>query len=225
MPWHASAALYPPSALCIPEPRRRPDGKWRKQKAGSKAYSFGGWAAFAAGNIMRFIAMRFAAQTVLSGLGSLQVGAPDGQHVCAAAQFACRCTNSTGRRTALCCFCWLPYCSRWMRCWIPLPHRPSPAGPQFVIIPIASRFMLGIRASTSTVVGVTVVLLGEWLGAAAPPGLLGDVCWPLHFRLPTGWAQPAAAAPELPTSHPAPPPPANASTQATCSSFCTAPRR
>ncbi|PRW05863.1 putative magnesium transporter NIPA8 [Chlorella sorokiniana] len=54
---------------------------------------------------MRFIAMRFAAQTVLSGLGSLQ----------------------------------------------------------FVIIPIASRFMLGIRASTSTVVGVTVVLLGNLL--------------------------------------------------------------
>lgn len=65
-----------PSDLCVPEPRRRPDGKWRKQKAGSKAYSFGGWAAFAAGNIMRFIAMRFAAQTVLSGLGSLQVGGP-----------------------------------------------------------------------------------------------------------------------------------------------------
>ena len=51
---------------------------------------------------MRFVAMRFAAQTVLSGLGSLQ----------------------------------------------------------FVIIPIASRFMLGIRASASTVLGVAVVLVG-----------------------------------------------------------------
>jgi hypothetical protein len=82
--------------------RRRPDGKWRRQKAGSKLYSYGGWSAFALGNILRFIAMRFAAQTVLSGLGSLQ----------------------------------------------------------FVVIPVASRFMLGIRASASTVLGVTVVLLG-----------------------------------------------------------------
>lgn len=62
----------------------------------------GGWAAFAIGNLLRFVAMRFAAQMVLSGLGSLQ----------------------------------------------------------FVIIPVASRFMLGIRASASTVVGVTVVLAG-----------------------------------------------------------------
>jgi hypothetical protein len=94
-----------PHSFC----RRRPDGKWRRQKAGSKAYAFAGWAAFAVGNILRFIAMRFAAQTVLSGLGSLQ----------------------------------------------------------FVIIPIASRFMLGIRASTSTAVGVTVVLAGEgWVGGS-----------------------------------------------------------
>ena len=91
-----------PPRACRPFRRRRPDGKWRRQKAGSKAYAFAGWAAFSLGNILRFIAMRFAAQTVLSGLGSLQ----------------------------------------------------------FVIIPIASRFMLGIRASTSTVVGVTVVLAG-----------------------------------------------------------------
>lgn len=83
--------------------RRRPDGKWRRQRAGSKAYAVGGWSAFAVGNMLRFVAMRFAAQTVLSGLGSLQ----------------------------------------------------------FVIIPIASRVMLGIRASGSTALGVTVVLLGE----------------------------------------------------------------
>lgn len=63
----------------------------------------GGWSAFAVGNILRFVAMRFAAQTVLSGLGSLQ----------------------------------------------------------FVIIPIASRAMLGIRASGSTALGVAVVLAGE----------------------------------------------------------------
>jgi hypothetical protein len=94
--------------------RRRPDGKWRRQKAGSKAYAFAGWSAFALGNIMRFIAMRFAAQTVLSGLGSLQ----------------------------------------------------------FVIIPVASRFMLGIRASASTVLGVSVVLLGALPPPPAPPHAL-----------------------------------------------------
>ena len=54
---------------------------------------------------MRFVAMRFAAQTVLAGLGSLQ----------------------------------------------------------FVIIPIASRFMLGIRPNAATFVGVGVVLLGGWV--------------------------------------------------------------
>lgn len=102
-PTHAAAAVLPPRPRPRPARRRRPDGKWRRQKAGSKAYAACGWAAFAAGNILRFVAMRFAAQTVLSGLGSLQ----------------------------------------------------------FVIIPLASRVMLGIRASGSTALGVTVVLLGE----------------------------------------------------------------
>lgn len=76
--------------------------------AGSKSYAALGWLLFAVGNAMRFISMRFAAQTVLSGLGSLQ----------------------------------------------------------FVLIPIASRALLGIRASLSTVLGVAVVLLGE-RGAAS----------------------------------------------------------
>lgn len=141
--------------------RRRPDGKWRKQKAGSKAYAFGGWAAFAAGNIMRFIAMRFAAQTVLSGLGSLQVGALN------VPVWACRSRMlpPLHLRTVLRCLrlsqeqaavsCAAQPASQ--------PHSLPPACPQFVIIPIASRFMLGIRASTSTVVGVTIVLLGEML--------------------------------------------------------------
>lgn len=79
--------------------------------AGSKSYAALGWLLFAVGNAMRFISMRFAAQTVLSGLGSLQ----------------------------------------------------------FVLIPIASRALLGIRARLSTVLGVAVVLLGE-RGAAWGPG-------------------------------------------------------
>lgn len=113
-PCHGSATIHlsahspaPPPHIC----RRRPDGKWRRQKAGSKTYAFTGWSAFALGNILRFIAMRFAAQTVLSGLGSLQ----------------------------------------------------------FVIIPIASRYMLGIRASASTILGVTVVLMGARHALTLPP--------------------------------------------------------
>lgn len=39
---------------------------------GSKVYAAAGWVAFALGNALRFISMRFAPQTTLSGLGSLQ---------------------------------------------------------------------------------------------------------------------------------------------------------
>lgn len=58
---------------------------------------------------MRFVSMRFAAQTVLGGLGSLQ----------------------------------------------------------FVVIPFASRWLLGISSHLSTAVGVGVVLLGEPRGGTA----------------------------------------------------------
>ena len=51
---------------------RRPDGTWKKQIVGSKTCSVGGWFLFGVGNVMRFVSMRFASQTVLSGLGSLQ---------------------------------------------------------------------------------------------------------------------------------------------------------
>ncbi|KAL4445374.1 hypothetical protein ABPG77_011199 [Micractinium sp. CCAP 211/92] len=126
-----------PSAWAVPRGHphhhpplwRRPDGKWRRQRAGSKAYAVGGWAAFAVGNILRFVAMRFAAQTVLSGLGSLQ----------------------------------------------------------FVIIPVASRVMLGIRASGSTALGVTVVLLGNALIILYGPS---EVTFTLE-ELRRQWATPA----------------------------------
>jgi hypothetical protein len=52
--------------------RRRPDGKWRRQRLGAGATAAAGWAAFGAGNLLRFASMRFGAQTVLSGLASLQ---------------------------------------------------------------------------------------------------------------------------------------------------------
>lgn len=51
---------------------RRPDGRWRRVYVGAKVYAFCGWMLFAVGNLLRFISMRFASQTVLSGLGSLQ---------------------------------------------------------------------------------------------------------------------------------------------------------
>lgn len=92
-----------PSPWRVPICRRRPDGKWRRQLAGSKTYSAAGWGLFAVGNVARFVSMRFAAQTVLSGLGSLQ----------------------------------------------------------FVVIPIASRWLLGIKPTAATVMGLAVVLLGE----------------------------------------------------------------
>lgn len=84
---------------------RRPDGKWRRQWMGSKMYSALGWFLFGVGNIMRFVSMRFASQTVLSGLGSLQ----------------------------------------------------------FVVIPVASQQLLGVRARMSTGIGIVVVLLGNAL--------------------------------------------------------------
>lgn len=95
----------------FPIRRRRPDGKWRKQLTGSKTYAALGWSAFAIGNIMRFVSMRFAAQTVLSGLGSLQ----------------------------------------------------------FVVIPAASRQLLGIKPQLSTALGVGTVLVGNVLIIAYGP--------------------------------------------------------
>lgn len=84
---------------------RRPDGKWRRQWMGTKMYSALGWVLFGVGNVMRFASMRFASQTVLSGLGSLQ----------------------------------------------------------FVVIPVASQQLLGVRARMSTGIGIVVVLLGNAL--------------------------------------------------------------
>ena len=51
---------------------RRPDGRWKRLYVGAKVYGFCGWLLFAVGNLLRFVSMRFASQTVLSGLGSLQ---------------------------------------------------------------------------------------------------------------------------------------------------------
>jgi hypothetical protein len=51
---------------------RRPDGRWKRLYVGPKVYGLCGWLLFAAGNLLRFVSMRFASQTVLSGLGSLQ---------------------------------------------------------------------------------------------------------------------------------------------------------
>lgn len=70
---------------------------------GSKTYALLGWSMFAIGNITRFLSMRFAAQTILSGLGSIQ----------------------------------------------------------FIIIPIASRTLLGTQTHSSTLVGIAVVLFGN----------------------------------------------------------------
>ena len=78
---------------------------------GSKTYAALGWAAFAIGNMMRFVSMRFAAQTVLSGLGSLQ----------------------------------------------------------FIVIPVASRQLLGIKPQLSTALGVGTVLVGNLLIIAYGP--------------------------------------------------------
>lgn len=82
--------------------RRRPDGRWHRLWSGSKAVALLGWTLFAAGNLARFVSMRFASQTVLSGLGSLQ----------------------------------------------------------FVLIPLVSHALLGIRPDGATAVGVVVVVIG-----------------------------------------------------------------
>ena len=47
--------------------RQDVEGKWRPVRLGAKGYSAAGWTAFAVGNGMRFVAMRFGAQTVLAG--------------------------------------------------------------------------------------------------------------------------------------------------------------
>jgi len=52
--------------------RRGLDNKWRALLCGARGYSAAGWTAFGVGNAMRFIAMRFGAQTVLAGLTSAQ---------------------------------------------------------------------------------------------------------------------------------------------------------
>ncbi|KAL3132553.1 hypothetical protein ABBQ32_009092 [Trebouxia sp. C0010 RCD-2024] len=51
---------------------RSTDGKWRVQRLASRLCMTLGWGVFGVGNLLRFAAMRFAAQMVLSGLGSLQ---------------------------------------------------------------------------------------------------------------------------------------------------------
>lgn len=84
---------------------RRPDGRWRLQRTGSKTYAAIGWLLFGIGNMMRFVSMRFAAQTVLSGLQSLQ----------------------------------------------------------FVVIPFASKYFLGVKSTLSTLIGVIIVLAGNAL--------------------------------------------------------------
>lgn len=95
----------------LPRCRKRPDGKWKRQRTGSKMYAATGWAMFSLGNALRFVSMRFAAQTVLSGLGSLQ----------------------------------------------------------FVVIPLASRSLLGIKPQLSTGIGVAIVLIGNLLIIAFGP--------------------------------------------------------
>jgi len=68
---HARSLLYGTQTLlgCC---RRSTDGKWRQQRLGSRLCMTLGWSIFGVGNLLRFAAMRFAAQMVLSGLGSLQ---------------------------------------------------------------------------------------------------------------------------------------------------------
>ena len=82
--------------------RRGVDGNWRPLRLGAKGYSAAGWTTFAVGNGMRFIAMRFGAQTVLAGLTSAQ----------------------------------------------------------FVVVPMASYWLLGEAVTLSSVLGVVIILLG-----------------------------------------------------------------
>ncbi len=82
------------------------DGNWRPLLLGAKGYSAAGWTTFAIGNGMRFIAMRFGAQTVLAGLTSAQ----------------------------------------------------------FVVVPVASYFLLGEAVTLSSILGVVIILLGATRG-------------------------------------------------------------
>ena len=82
--------------------RRSPDGRWRAQWLGAKGASALGWTGFVLGNIMRFAAMRFGAQAVLSALTSAQ----------------------------------------------------------FIVIPVASYFLLGEKVTLPTLACIVVVLLG-----------------------------------------------------------------
>lgn len=117
----ASTPLPPPHTH---PHRQRPDGLWQPLHLGSKVYTLTGWTLFAAGNLARFVSMRFASQTVLSGLGSLQ----------------------------------------------------------FVLIPLVSHALLGIRPDPATGLGVAIVVLGApafqrtrgW-GCGAASGWIGGV--------------------------------------------------
>ena len=70
-PLHARSLLCGKQSL-VERCRRSTDGKWRQQRLGSRLCMTLGWSIFGVGNLLRFAAMRFAAQMVLSGLGSLQ---------------------------------------------------------------------------------------------------------------------------------------------------------
>ncbi len=82
--------------------RRGVDGNWRPLLLGAKGYSAAGWTTFAIGNGLRFVAMRFGAQTVLAGLTSAQ----------------------------------------------------------FVVVPMASYWLLGEAVTLSSILGVVIILLG-----------------------------------------------------------------
>ena len=101
-----------PSHLTPRAQWQRPDGQWRRLRLGSKSYTLLGWTLFGVGNALRFVSMRFASQTVLSGLGSLQ----------------------------------------------------------FVLIPLVSQALLGIRPDRSTALGVATVVLGNILIVYYGPG-------------------------------------------------------
>ena len=101
-----------PSHLTPRAQWQRPDGQWRRLRLGSKSFTLLGWTLFGVGNALRFVSMRFASQTVLSGLGSLQ----------------------------------------------------------FVLIPLVSQALLGIRPDRSTALGVATVVLGNILIVYYGPG-------------------------------------------------------
>ena len=104
--WWEKASLPPELSVHLVS-RRGVDGNWRPLRLGARGYSAAGWTAFAVGNGMRFVAMRFGAQTVLAGLTSAQ----------------------------------------------------------FVVVPMASYWLLGEAVTLSSVLGVVIILLGA---VAAP---------------------------------------------------------